>query len=156
MAGVFRRVDRPPSQIVTQAYKTAANRLNPGRVISSKALQFRSTDKRKSNPSRRFKLLKTLIALAVAAGFASASFAQTAAPAPAAAPAAKAAVAAPAAAEKKVEAQKAAEPMKAEAAKTDTAKAGAKPAKAKKRAKKPAAPAAAPAATPAPTAPASK
>jgi large subunit ribosomal protein L22e/colicin import membrane protein len=145
-----------PLQAVTQAYKTADIRLNPGRVIPGKALQFCSTDKRKSNRSRRFIMLKTLIALTVAAGFASASFAQTGAPAPAAAPAAKAAVAAPAAVEKKLEAPKAAEPMKAEAGKTETAKTGVKPAKVKKHAKKAAAPAATPAATPAAAAPASK
>lgn len=59
---------------------------------------------------------KILVALTVAAGFASASFAQgTAAPTPQAAPAAKVTAPAPAAAEKKVEAPKAAEPVKAEA-----------------------------------------
>ena len=59
---------------------------------------------------------KILVALTVAAGFASASFAQgTAAPAPQAAPAAKMAAPTPAVAEKKVEAPKAAEPVKAEA-----------------------------------------
>lgn len=70
---------------------------------------------------------KSLIALTIAAGFATASFAQgTAAPAPAAAPAAKVVAPAPAAAEKKVEAPQAAEPMKAETTKS------AKPAKALK------------------------
>ena len=65
---------------------------------------------------------KLIVALTVAAGFTSASFAQgTAAPAPQAAPAAKVTPPAPAAAEKKVEAPKAAEPVKAEG-KTETAK----------------------------------
>ena len=93
---------------------------------------------------------KTLIALAVVAGFASSSFAQGTATAPAA-PAAKVAAPAPAAAEKKVEAPKAAEPAKVESAKTaEPAKEGAKPVK---HHHKKAAPKAevAPAATPAPT-----
>jgi hypothetical protein len=59
---------------------------------------------------------KILVALTVAAGFASASFAQgTATPATTPAPAAKVTAPAPAAAEKKVEAPKAAEPVKVEA-----------------------------------------
>ena len=67
---------------------------------------------------------KLIVALTVAAGFTSASFAQgTTAPAPQAAPAAKVTTPAPAAAEKKVEAPKAAEPAKVEAAKTETPKA---------------------------------
>lgn len=58
---------------------------------------------------------KILVALTVAAGFASASFAQgTATPASSSAPT-KVTAPAPAAAEKKVEAPKAAEPVKAEA-----------------------------------------
>ena len=66
---------------------------------------------------------KLIVALTVAAGFTSASFAQgTTAPAPQAAPAAKVTTPAPAAAEKKVEAPKAAEPAKVEAAKTEAAK----------------------------------
>jgi hypothetical protein len=67
---------------------------------------------------RRFKMQvsKLIIALTVAAGFASTSFAQgAAAPAPQAAPAAKVNAPAAAAAEKKIEAPKAAEPAKAEA-----------------------------------------
>ena len=65
---------------------------------------------------------KLIVALTVAAGFTSASFAQgTTAPAPQAAPAAKVSTPAPAAAEKKVEAPKAAEPVKTEA-KTEAAK----------------------------------
>ena len=55
-------------------------------------------------------MLKKIIALAIAAGFASASFAQAPSAGPAGAPAA-------AAMEKKVEAAKAAEPVKAEVAK---------------------------------------
>lgn len=65
-------------------------------------------------------MIKTVIALAVAAGFATASFAQGTTPATPAAPAAKVTVPAPATAEKKVEAPKAAEPVKAEAAKVAT------------------------------------
>ena len=68
---------------------------------------------------------KSLIALTIVAGFATASFAQGAA-APAAEPTAKIVAPAPAAAEKKVEAPQAAEPMKAETTKS------AKPAKALK------------------------
>ena len=67
-----------------------------------------------------------VVALTVAAGFASASFAQgttPATPATSAVPAAKVAAPAPAAAEKKAEAPKAAEPAKVEAAKTEAAKA---------------------------------
>jgi len=59
-------------------------------------------------------MLNKIIALAIAAGFATASFAQGSAPAPSVAPAAKVAAPAAAAAEKKVEAPKAAEPAKAE------------------------------------------
>lgn len=66
---------------------------------------------------------KTLIALTVAAGFASAAFAQGATPAPTAAPAAKIMAPATATAEKKVEAPKASEPAKVEAAKTEAPKA---------------------------------
>jgi hypothetical protein len=67
---------------------------------------------------------KLIIALTVAAGFVSASFAQgNAAPAIPAVPATKATAPAPAAVEKKVEAPKAAEPVKAEAAKAETPKA---------------------------------
>lgn len=62
---------------------------------------------------------KILVALTVAAGFASASFAQGTAT-PATTPTAKVTAPAPAAAEKKVEAPKAAEPVKAEAAKAAT------------------------------------
>jgi len=65
-------------------------------------------------------MIKTVIALAVAAGFATASFAQGTAPTTPAAPAAKVTAPAPATAEKKVEAPKAAEPVKAEAAKAAT------------------------------------
>ena len=68
--------------------------------------------------TRSFKMQvsKLIVALTVAAGFASASFAQgTAAPAAQPAPAAKVTAPAPATAEKKVEAPKAAEPVKAEA-----------------------------------------
>jgi hypothetical protein len=75
---------------------------------------------------RRFKMQvsKLIVALTVAAGFTSASFAQgTTAPAPQAAPAAKVTTPAPAAAEKKVEAPKAAEPVKTEAAKPEAVKA---------------------------------
>ncbi len=69
---------------------------------------------------------KILVALTVAAGFASASFAQGAAtPAPQTSPAAKVTAPAPAAVEKKVEAPKAAEPAKVEAAKTEAPKADA-------------------------------
>jgi len=63
-------------------------------------------------------MLKTVIALVVAAGFATTSFAQTGTPVPASA--AKVTAPAPASAEKKVDAPKAAEPMKAEASKTVT------------------------------------
>jgi hypothetical protein len=75
-------------------------------------------------------MLKTLIALTVAAGFASASFAQTGAPAPANAPGVKVTTPAPTPAvapvEKKldapkVEVTKAVEPVKAEATKTNVA-----------------------------------
>lgn len=66
---------------------------------------------------------KIVVALTVAAGFASASFAQGTATTPAAAPAGKVTAPAPATAEKKVEAPKAAEPAKVEAAKTETPKA---------------------------------
>lgn len=59
-------------------------------------------------------MLNKVITLALAAGFATASFAQTGSPAPA--PTAKLAPA-PAATEKKVEAPKAAEPVKAESTK---------------------------------------
>ena len=81
---------------------------------------------------------KIIIALAVAAGFASSSFAQgTTAPAPTAAPTAKVAAPAPAAAEKKVEAPKAVEPAKADAAKAaEPAKEAAKPVKHHHKAKK--------------------
>lgn len=65
-------------------------------------------------------MIKTVIAMAVAAGFATASFAQGNAPATPAAPAAKVSAPAPATAEKKVEAPKAAEPVKAEAVKATT------------------------------------
>lgn len=74
---------------------------------------------------------KTLIALAVAAGFASAAFAQGATPATPAAPAAKVTAPASGVAEKKVEATKAAEPAKLETTKTDTGKPAIKHAKAK-------------------------
>ncbi|MEF8717520.1 MAG: amine oxidase [Candidatus Accumulibacter necessarius] len=57
-------------------------------------------------------MLKTVIALVAAAGFASTSFAQTGTPV--AAPAAKVTAPAAASAEKKMEAPKAVEPMKAE------------------------------------------
>jgi hypothetical protein len=71
---------------------------------------------------------KLIVALTVAAGFASASFAQgTAVPAAQTAPAAKVTAPAPAAAEKKVEAPKAAEPVKAEA-KVEAVKPETKPA----------------------------
>jgi len=69
---------------------------------------------------------KILVALTVAAGFVSASFAQgAAAPTTPSAPAAKVSAPAPATAEKKVEAPKAAEPVKTEVkadAKGDVAK----------------------------------
>ena len=81
-------------------------------------------------------MLKTIIALAIAAGFASASFAQTGSTNPNTAPAAKVTAPAPMAAEKKVEAPKAAEPAKMDAAKTETPKAEATPAKVKKHGKK--------------------
>ncbi len=69
---------------------------------------------------------KILVALTVAAGFASASFAQGAAtPAPQTAPAAKVTAPASVAVEKKVEALKAGEPAKVEAAKTEAPKADA-------------------------------
>jgi len=59
---------------------------------------------------------KLIVALTVAAGFASTSFAQgSAAPTPQAAPAVKMSAPAPATAEKKIETPKAAEPAKAEA-----------------------------------------
>lgn len=101
---------------------------------------------------------KLIVALTVAAGFASASFAQgSAAPAPQAAPTAKVVAPAPAAAEKKVEAPKAAEPAKVEAAKAETPKANAgkpveKHSKAKAKSHKTEKHEAAPAATPAPAA----
>jgi hypothetical protein len=85
-------------------------------------------------------MLKTLIALTVAAGFASASFAQTGAPAPTNAPGVKVSMPAPTPAvapvEKKldapkVEVTKAVEPVKAEAAKTDAVKAKTPPTQAK-------------------------
>lgn len=61
-------------------------------------------------------MLNKVIALAIAAGFASASFAQPAvAPAPAAAPTAKVTSTTPAATTEKAEAAKAAEPVKAAA-----------------------------------------
>ena len=65
-------------------------------------------------------MIKTVIALAVAAGFASAAFAQGPGPAPSStssAPATKVVAPAPAAADKKIEAPKAVEPAKAETAK---------------------------------------
>ena len=69
---------------------------------------------------------KLIVALTVAAGFASSSFAQgTATPAPQAAPTAKVTAPAPAAADKKVEAPKATEPAKVEAAKPEAPKADA-------------------------------
>jgi hypothetical protein len=68
---------------------------------------------------------KLIVALTVAAGFASASFAQGTAATPATAPAAKVTAPAPATADKKVEAPKAAEPAKVEAAKTEAPKADA-------------------------------
>jgi len=68
---------------------------------------------------------KLIVALTVAAGFASASFAQGTTTAPVAAPTAKVTAPAPAVAEKKVEAPKAAEPAKVEAAKTEAPKADA-------------------------------
>jgi len=85
-------------------------------------------------------MLKTVIALVVAAGCASAAFAETSAPVPATA--AKVTAPAAASADKKVEAPKAVEPMKAEVsksagpatmevAKTETPKAATHPAKAK-------------------------
>jgi hypothetical protein len=63
-------------------------------------------------------MLKTVIALAVAAGFASTAFAQTGAPVPATG--AKLTAPAAASAEKKVEAPKAVEPVKVDASKTAT------------------------------------
>jgi hypothetical protein len=84
--------------------------------------------KRTTYLSRRFKMQvsKIIVALTVAAGFASASFAQgVAAPTTPSAPAAKVSAPAPATAEKKVEAPKAAEPAKADVkaeAKTEAAK----------------------------------
>lgn len=66
---------------------------------------------------------KIIVALTVAAGFASASFAQGTTAAPAAAPAAKVTAPAPATAEKKVDAPKAAEPAKVDAAKSAAPKA---------------------------------
>jgi hypothetical protein len=69
-------------------------------------------------------MLKTIIALTVAAGFASAAFAQTGAPAPTPtnAPSVKVTVPAPTPAvapvEKKMDVTKAAEPVKADASKT--------------------------------------
>lgn len=72
---------------------------------------------------------KILVALTVAAGFASTSFAQgLTAPATPTAPAAKVSAPAPAAVEKKVEAPKAAEPVKAEV-KADAKTVAAKPTK---------------------------
>lgn len=70
---------------------------------------------------------KILVALTVAAGFASASYAQgTATPTTPTTPAAKVAAPAPASSEKKVDALKAAEPAKVEAAaKSETPKADA-------------------------------
>ena len=73
---------------------------------------------------------KLIVALTVAAGFASASFAQApATPAVPAVPATRVTAPAPAAVEKKVEAPKAAEPVKAEAAKPATLAVKAEPAK---------------------------
>jgi len=89
-------------------------------------------------------MLKKIIALAIAAGFASASFAQAPSAGPAGVPVA--------AAEKKVEAVKAAEPMKAEVAKVEkgaVAKADKVKAHAKEHAKPAAMPSAAPTAAPA-------
>lgn len=65
---------------------------------------------------------KILVALAVSAGFISASFAQGSAPAVQAAPAVKVAAPAPVAVEKKAEAVKVAEPAKAAVAKAETPK----------------------------------
>jgi large subunit ribosomal protein L22e/colicin import membrane protein len=74
------------------------------------------------------KNIKSVIALALVAGFASTSFAQgNATPTPAATPASKMTAPAPVA-EKKVEAPKAAEPAKTEAAKATVVKDEAKPA----------------------------
>lgn len=95
---------------------------------------------------------KILVALTVAAGFASVSFAQGIAPL--AAPATKVAAPAPAASEKKVDALKTAEPAKSEAPKSDSAKPGEKHAKVKAhehKGDKHEAAEAKPAATPAPT-----
>jgi hypothetical protein len=149
------------SRADTQHYVCTDIRRAGSRVIRHKALQIVvSTEDRTNNPLRRFKMqvTKTLIALAVAAGFASASFAQGATPATPATPAVKATPAAPAAAEKKMEAPKAAEPAKLEAAKTEAPKADAgkpvaKHAKAKgHKAKTEVKPEAKPAVAPAPTA----
>lgn len=76
-------------------------------------------------------MIKTVIALAVAAGFATASFAQGTTPATPAAPAAKITAPAPATAEKKVEAPKAAEPVKAETPKAEAVKSEGEHSKAK-------------------------
>jgi hypothetical protein len=121
---------------------------------AAKGCQHLKTNKQPTK-LRRFKMqvTKTLIALAVVAGFASSSFAQgtTTAPATPAAPTAKVVAPAPVAAEKKVEAPKATEVAKADTVKAaEPAKEGAKPVKHhhKKAAKKAEA---APAATPAPT-----
>jgi hypothetical protein len=83
--------------------------------------ELRSTNNQISTYSRRFKMQvsKLIVALTVAAGFTSASFAQGNATLTApATPAAKASAPAPATTEKKIEAPKAAEPVKAEAAKS--------------------------------------
>lgn len=74
----------------------------------------------------KMQVSKLIVALTIAAGFATTSFAQgITAPAPQVAPTAKAVAPAPATAEKKVEAPKAAEPAKVEAAKPETPKADA-------------------------------
>lgn len=76
------------------------------------------------------KNIKSVLALALVAGFASTSFAQGyTSPNTPAAPTAKVVAPAAATAEKKVEAPKAAEPAKVEVAKTTAAKDEAKPAK---------------------------
>jgi hypothetical protein len=83
-------------------------------VIRLKVLHIVGTETQTNSLKGHKKMLKNVIALAIA-GFATLSFAQGTTPATPAVPASKVTAPAPAVAEKKLEAPKAAEPAKAEA-----------------------------------------
>jgi hypothetical protein len=127
---IWKSRDTAWSHADTQGYSSPDIAFPGGALFGTwrcKRLSAPETESTTYLPRRiKMQVSKILVALTVAAGFASASFAQgttPATPVTSAAPATKVAAPAPAAAEKKVEAPKAGEPAKVEAAKTEAAKA---------------------------------